>query len=111
VLAPHEIESYYTDMCSYCGSPIVSDRKPGFNEVCESCGKDLHVCLNCRFYKPGARYDCAETIEEQVSDKERRNHCDWYQTNPVFFTKTEGRNQARSAAAKARSDLDKLFGG
>jgi len=87
------------------------DRSPGFNETCESCGKDLHVCLNCRFYKQGLRWDCAETVEQPVSDKEARNYCDYYQTNPLFFDATKGRSDARSAAEKARGDLDRLFGG
>jgi len=98
-------------MCSYCGSPLPADRSPGFNETCESCGKDLHACLNCKFYKPGARWDCAETIDEPVTDKERRNRCDWYQTKAALLVAGEGRKSARSAADKARADLDKLFGG
>jgi len=87
------------------------DRPPGFNETCESCGKDLHACLNCRFYKPGARWDCAETVGERVVDKERRNLCEWYETKAELMTASEGRKSERSAADKARSDLDKLFGG
>jgi len=98
-------------MCSYCGSPMPADRSPGFGEACERCGKDLHACLNCRFYKAGARWDCAETIDEPVVDKERRNTCDWYQTNPALLAETKGRESARSAAEKARGDLDRLFGG
>ena len=87
------------------------DRSPGFNEICESCGKDLHACLNCRFYKFGARWECAETIDERVSEKDRRNHCDWYQTEPGLLVATSGRSSERSAADKARGDLDRLFGG
>ena len=78
-----------------------SDRPPGFGEICETCAKDLHACLNCRFYKPGARWDCAETVEEPIPDKESRNFCDYYQTNPAFFSPTKGRQSARSAAEKA----------
>jgi hypothetical protein len=98
-------------MCSYCGSPIPSDRTLGFGEACEVCSKDLHACVNCRFYKPGARWDCAETIESPIPDKESRNFCDFFQTNPVYFAQTKGRESARRAADKARSDLDRLFGG
>ena len=88
-----------------------ADRSPGFGEICERCGKDLHACLNCRFYKPGVRWDCAETVDQSVPDKERRNFCDWYQTNPALLMQTKGRESARSAAEKARDDLDRLFGG
>jgi hypothetical protein len=88
-----------------------ADRPPGFNEVCERCDKDLHACVNCRFYKVGARWDCVETIDEPVPDKESRNRCDWFQTEPSLLVETKGRESARSAAEKARGDLDRLFGG
>jgi hypothetical protein len=88
-----------------------ADRPPGFNEACESCGKDLHACLNCAFYRKGARWDCAETIGEPVADKERRNHCDWFRTSSALLVATAGRSTERSAAEKARGDLDRLFGG
>jgi hypothetical protein len=87
------------------------DRSPGFNEACPDCGKDLHACLNCRFYKAGARYDCAETVEALVADKERRNFCDFFQTNPALHVAGAGRESARSASEKARGELDRLFGG
>jgi hypothetical protein len=88
-----------------------SDRKPGFNETCEACGRDLHACVNCRFYSPGLHWDCAETIGEAVADKEMRNRCDWFETSPRLKAATEGRPSDRSASDKARRDLDKLFGG
>jgi hypothetical protein len=87
------------------------DRSPGFGETCEGCGRDLHACLNCRFYKPGAHWDCAETVEQAVPDKEKRNFCDYYQTNPAYLSASAGRKDAQDASKKARSDLDRLFGG
>ena len=36
------------------------------SSTCPSCGKDLKICLNCRFYSPGAHWDCSETIDELV---------------------------------------------
>jgi len=101
---------YYGAMCSYCGAALPRDRKPGFNEVCEGCGRDLHACVNCRFYLPGARADCAESSAEAVGDKERRNKCEWFEADPALLQPTAGRGKERSAAEKARLDLDKLFG-
>jgi len=90
---------------------MTRDRKPGFNEVCETCGKDLHACVNCRFYRPGARWDCAESsIKEPVADKEARNYCEWFETRPELFVAGSGRADARDSADKARRDLGKLFG-
>lgn len=85
--------------------------KPGFNETCDSCGRDLHACANCRFYKRGARWDCLETIEGPVVDKDARNRCDWYETAPRLFEAGQGDRRGQDAAARARADLDKLFGG
>ena len=86
------------------------DRKPGFNEACETCGKDLHACVNCRFHKAGARWDCAETIDQPVQDKARRNYCEWFEVAPSLRAAGAGDASARIAADKARKDLDRLFG-
>lgn len=88
----------------------MSREKPGFNEVCPDCGRDLHACMNCRFFKKGARWDCAETVDEPVPDKEKRNHCDWYQTDPARLVAGVGDRGGQKAADKARSDFDRLFG-
>jgi hypothetical protein len=85
--------------------------RPGFHETCLSCGRDLHACVNCRFYRRGARWDCAETIESPVPDKERRNLCDWYETDPRRLVEAEGDRKGQSAQEKARSDFDRIFGG
>lgn len=90
---------------------MVAGRSVGFNEVCAECGKDLHACLNCSFHSPGRRFDCAETIEDPVVDKERRNHCDNFRTKPELFVDGEGQRARRSGAADARRGFDKLFGG
>jgi hypothetical protein len=98
-------------MCQYCGVPMERDRKPGFNEVCAECGRDLHVCLNCRFHRKGARWDCAETVDAAVLEKERRNHCDWYSVNPDLYIAGEGRRTDREKADSAKRGFDALFGG
>lgn len=103
--------SYYRGMCSFCGVAMPADRKPGFNETCETCGRDLHACLNCRFHRSGARWDCAETVQEPVTDKERRNLCDWYETAPSLLVAGPGRPREQARATKARNDFDSLFGG
>lgn len=89
----------------------MSRDKPGFGETCIQCGRDLHSCGNCRFYRKGARWDCAETIDAPVPDKDRRNLCEWFQTDPARFEAGSGNRTARDSAQKARSDFDRLFGG
>ena len=91
-------------MCYFCGQPFTGD-KVYRNTTCSKCGKDLHSCLNCRFYDKGSQWDCRESISEGVSDKERANFCEYF----------EYADKAASGDAKkaqdAKSQLAKLFGG
>jgi len=98
-------------MCHYCGEAMDRTPKPGFNETCGICGKDLHVCLACAIYKPGAHRDCAEIVDQTVLDKDRRNHCDWFALAPRFLGKTAGAVRDRSGAEEARRGFEGLFGG
>ena len=75
------------------------------NTLCPSCGKDVKVCLNCKFYEPGAHWDCRETISEMVADKERANFCEFFVLDP----KTRA-GRGNEAEKKARSKFDDLFG-
>lgn len=75
------------------------------SSTCPSCGKDVKVCLNCRFYEPGAHWDCRETIQEPVRDKDRANFCDYFALSDIRRAKG-GSKKGESA----RNDFDKLFG-
>lgn len=50
----------------------------GFRDECPNCRRDTHVCLNCRFYDPGAFRQCRETVPEPVVEKEKRNFCEYF---------------------------------
>ncbi|MEW5815455.1 MAG: hypothetical protein AB1798_08705 [Spirochaetota bacterium] len=66
----------------------------------------MKICLNCKFYEPGAYWDCRETIQEPVWDKERANFCEY------FYLATEARgavDKDREKSKKARSQFEKLF--
>lgn len=70
-------------MCWKCKKTIDAAIPVYRSSIC-SCGTDLHSCLNCRHYSPGSHYDCFETVEELVKDKERANFCDWFSVKTVF---------------------------
>ncbi len=91
--------------CHYCGADVGNPREIFRNSTCSGCGKDLKICLNCRFYAPGAHWDCNETVEELVADKERANFCSYF-----AFADKPSRGRAPNAADNARNRLDKLFG-
>ena len=63
--------------CWKCGR-LISEMpiKIGFRAVCQHCGNDLHVCVNCRYYSPGKPNDCAVPGTEWIRDREANNFCE-----------------------------------
>ncbi len=98
-------------MCYRCGEAVPLERRIGFNETCPTCGLDLHVCLMCSFHAPEARWECRESVESPVLDKEKRNYCDWFAVEPRFGRKSQGDAKAMKKAEAAKSAFDSLFGG
>ena len=87
-------------MCKKCGKTI--ETKEIFRtSSCPFCGADLHSCINCKFYAPGSHYDCHESVEEVVYDKEKANFCDYFSVNSnpssVESNFLEERNKNRQA--------------
>ena len=103
-------------MCKKCGTPI-TETSITRSSTCPTCGADLHSCINCKFYSPGSHYDCHETVDECVRDKERSNFCDSYKVNPAIGASgaagAAGSGASGAAqddkAAKARAAFDALF--
>jgi hypothetical protein len=97
--------------CHFCAAAVENPREVYRSTTCSSCGKDLKICLNCRFYSPGAHWDCAESIDEPVNDKDRANFCTFFsfRASPKAETAHPGAPRA-DATAKAKKAVDKLFG-
>jgi len=95
-------------MCWYCGSPVKEQAPIGRSQRCISCGKDLRVCKNCRFFLSGARGDCRETNAEPQSDKERANFCDWFSLDEKFRKENAGAQQ-KTEAENSRAAFNDLF--
>lgn len=91
-------------MCYFCGQPFAGD-KVYRDTTCSKCGKDLHSCLNCRFYDKGSQWDCRESISEGVYDKERANFCEYFE-----YADKSASGDAQKAQ-DAKSQLARLFGG
>ena len=66
-------------------------------KVCPGCGKELKVCLNCRFYSPGSHWDCRETIDEPVTNKEKVNFCAYFVFKPSKTEQPDNKKQQDSA--------------
>ena len=74
--------------------------------VCLKCGSELHTCLMCRFHDPKLTDGCREERAEDVQEKARANFCEYLEPRAGAF---QDRDQA--PGAKARAELDALFGG
>jgi hypothetical protein len=94
-------------LCHRCGGAWVSERRiPARAETCESCGWDLHCCLNCKFHAPGKPGDCFSPTIEPVLDKEKSNFCDEF-----VFADDKGSKDNNKAEEKSRNTWDSLFDG
>ncbi len=65
--------------CFNCGELLSFPDKVGRREECPKCRSDVHCCRNCRFYDPKVYNECREPQAEVVREKDRANHCDFFQ--------------------------------
>lgn len=63
--------------CHFCGN-IREGERLGFREEC-SCGEDLHICLNCRFYDENSYNECKEPSADRIKVKDRSNLCEFFE--------------------------------
>lgn len=70
-----------TVICFSCNKENTYVEKLGLRDECESCGADLHVCKNCKFYDPGSYNECRESSADVQREKERANFCDYFQAS------------------------------
>jgi hypothetical protein len=94
-------------VCWKCGASLAELSLPLRRlDECKQCGAELHVCKLCEFYSTSVAKHCREPIAEEVKDKERANFCDYFKPRPGAYS-----NAGADAAAKAKAELDALFGG
>lgn len=92
-------------MCWKCKKNTEQANQITRNSECPICGFDLHTCLNCKFYDKNSHYECHETIDELVKDKERRNFCENFSLK-MFDSETND-----NSSKKALDAFNSLFGG
>jgi len=93
-------------VCWKCGASLAELSLPLRRlDECKTCGAELHACKLCEFYSTAVAKHCREPIAEEVKDKDRANFCDYFKPRPGAFSTI-----ATDAAAKAKAELDALFG-
>ncbi len=93
-------------MCWKCGNSIENISSIYRDDLCPFCSVPLHSCKNCLYYEKGSHYDCHETVDELVKDKESANFCDFFKIR-TDFTKT---GKSDDKVQKARDAFAGLFG-
>jgi hypothetical protein len=93
-------------VCWKCGADLAHLSLPlSRRDECARCRAELHVCRLCVDYDASVARHCREPTAEEVSDKTRANFCDFFVPRPSAYVATD-----QSAAERARSELERLFG-
>ena len=93
-------------VCWKCGASLADYTLPLRRlEECRQCQAELHVCKMCEWYSIAVAKHCREPVAEEVKDKQRANFCDYFKPRAGAF------QPVGNDAAKAKQDLDALFGG
>jgi hypothetical protein len=93
--------------CHRCGAEVLLDTVQR-TDGCRTCHSDLKVCLNCRFFDPGANNQCAEPQAEWCPDKEKANFCEFFEFREVAGNRP-GMGGRYSEADRAKRAFDSLF--
>jgi hypothetical protein len=102
---PNLMASHEVFRCGRCGhlqsAAFAADAR------CAKCSVDLHSCVQCVSFDPGAPLECMQAIRIRVSPKDARNEC------ALFTPRTTFERQTGSAPAagpvSARQAFDDLF--
>jgi hypothetical protein len=96
-----------TRHCWKCGTEYKQAGSPGRSEICDQCGLELKVCLNCVSYDLRSAYQCRDRRADPVAEKHAANYCEYFEFNRREFVAPA---ENRSREAKARDTLKKLLG-
>lgn len=91
--------------CWSCGAENETPDPIPRDSECRECRRDLRCCMACRFYDTAYNNSCREPDADPVTDKDRRNFCEFFSYGPT------GKAAAPPRADDARKRLDALFGG
>jgi len=87
--------------CYFCGADIELSDKVFRKDQCPGCRRDLHACVQCKFYDPRAYNQCAEPMAERVVDKEKANLCTYFQF--------AGKKASEVSSEDAKKKWEELF--
>lgn len=92
--------------CFRCGGSLEHLSLPlSRRDECRDCRAPVHVCRMCMYFDRNVPKQCTEDDAEEVINKEKVNFCEWFKPAAGVFDSV-----GAAQAAKARGELDALFG-
>ncbi len=70
-------------MCWNCGRPTGITGSVTRSDSCPNCLADLRCCRGCRHFDPTRRFQCRESVDTNIPNKEKNNFCEFYQFRDV----------------------------
>lgn len=90
--------------CARCGA--VESTEVGSASKCGKCGVELHACIHCDSFDPGARFECRQHISARIAPKDASNACALFA--PRLQVERETGSTPPTSARKAFDDLFKF---
>jgi len=89
-----------TVKCAACGAKDTPTIKR--DSSCSKCKADLHICRQCTYFDPAARFECNKPIAARIVNKNARNTCELFAARVVVERQTSSGppTDARAAFAK-----------
>jgi hypothetical protein len=91
-------------VCALCKKVLSEDKYFSRKSVCSSCGSDLHICMNCRFFSESSHNKCLEPKAEFQRTRDKANFCGFFVFRPDPHSKS-----GDDEKEEARKKFDALF--
>ena len=107
-----KIETRFTDVirCSNCSTIFeVIDGNVAFADQCKKCKSDLHSCKNCRYFDPGARFECQKPVDARIAKKTEKNMCMQFAVKVSVEKQLPAPETKRENISSGRKAFDDLF--
>ena len=85
--------------CYHCCFENSYDCIIGLRDECQKCTRDLHSCVNCRFYSKSSANECREPRADKVLEKDRANFCDFFEAGNAQAAASQKEEALKAAEA------------
>lgn len=93
--------------CARCGN--VEGLEVASRSTCGNCGVDLHACIHCESFDPGARFECRQKIPARISPKDAANDCSLFAPRIQVERETGSTRAGGQTSSGAKKAFDDLF--